>query len=131
MDEGKEEVVERRMVNPWTWQDNFGYSQAIEVSGAQRTIYCAGQTSTDGEGNPVHPEDMRAQINYAFDNLETVLRESGAGLSDVVRLNYYYHRRRSLLRGARRSHESLGRSWLPAQRHAARRVEVGFSRTLG
>ena len=89
MDGGKEEVVERRMVNPWTWQDNFGYSQAIEVSGAQRTIYCAGQTSTDGEGNPVHPEDMRAQINYAFDNLETVLRESGAGLSDVVRLNYY------------------------------------------
>ena len=89
MDEGKEEVVERRMVNPWTWQDNFGYSQAIEVSGAQRTIYCAGQTSTDSEGNPVHPEDMRAQINFALDNLETVLRESGAGLSDVVRLNYY------------------------------------------
>ena len=89
MDEGREEVVKRRMVNPWTWQDNFGYSQAIEVSGAQRTIYCAGQTSTDGEGNPVHPEDMRAQINFAFDNLETVLRESGASLSDVVRLNYY------------------------------------------
>jgi enamine deaminase RidA (YjgF/YER057c/UK114 family) len=81
--------VERRTVNPWTWQDNFGYSQAIEVSGAQRTIFCAGQTSTDDEGSPVHPEDMHAQINYAFDNLETVLRESGAGLSDVVRLNYY------------------------------------------
>jgi enamine deaminase RidA (YjgF/YER057c/UK114 family) len=53
------------------------------------TIFCAGQTSTDDEGSPVHPEDMHAQINYAFDNLETVLRESGAGLSDVVRLNYY------------------------------------------
>jgi enamine deaminase RidA (YjgF/YER057c/UK114 family) len=77
------------MVNPWTWQDKFGYSQAIEVSGAQRTIYCAGQTSTDGEGNPVHPEDMRAQINFALDNLETVLRESGASQSAMVRLNYY------------------------------------------
>jgi enamine deaminase RidA (YjgF/YER057c/UK114 family) len=81
--------VDRRIVNPWTWQDNFGYSQAIEVSGAQRTIFCAGQTSIDGEGRPVHREDMRAQITQALDNLETVLRRSGAGLSDVVRLNYY------------------------------------------
>ena len=77
------------MVNPWTWQDNFGYSQAIEVSGAQRTIFCASQTSVDDEGSPLHPEDMHAQITQAMDNLETVLRESGAGLSDVVRLNYY------------------------------------------
>ena len=81
--------MERQIVNPWTWQDNFGYSQAIEVSGAQRTIFCAGQTSVDGEGRPVHREDMRTQITQALDNLETVLRGSGAGLSDVVRLNYY------------------------------------------
>ena len=81
--------MERRTVNPWAWQDNFGFSQAIEVSGAQRTIFCAGQTSTDGEGTPVHLEDMRAQITQAMDNLETVLREAGAGLSDVVRLNFY------------------------------------------
>jgi enamine deaminase RidA (YjgF/YER057c/UK114 family) len=81
--------VERRTVNPWSWQDSFGFSQAIEVSGAQRTIFCAGQISTDEEGKPVHLNDMRGQINQAMDNLETVLRASGAGLSDVVRLNYY------------------------------------------
>ena len=81
--------MERRTVNPWSWQDSFGFSQAIEVSGAQRTIFCAGQTSTDDEGKPVHLNDMRGQINQAIDNLETVLRESDAGLSDVVRMNYY------------------------------------------
>ena len=81
--------MERRTLNPWTWQDNFGFSQAIEVSGAQRTIFCAGQTSTDHEGKPVHLNDMRGQINQAMDNLEAVLRESDARLSDVVRLNYY------------------------------------------
>ena len=81
--------MERRTVNPWTWQDNFGLSQAIQVSGAQRTIFCAGQTSTDDEGSPVYPEEMRAQITQAMDNLETLLRESGARLSEVVRLNYY------------------------------------------
>jgi len=81
--------VQRRTVNPWSWQDSFGFSRAIGVSGAQRTIFCSGQTSTDDEGKPVHLNDMRGQIDQAMDNLETVLRESGAGLSDVVRLNYY------------------------------------------
>ena len=81
--------MERRRVNPWTWQDKLGFSQAIEVSGAQRIIFCAGQTSTDDDGKPVHLNDMRGQINQAMNNLETVLRESGAGLSNVVRLNYY------------------------------------------
>jgi 2-iminobutanoate/2-iminopropanoate deaminase len=32
---------------------------------------------------------MRAQLTKAMNNLETVLREAGAELSDVVRLNYY------------------------------------------
>ncbi len=81
--------MERRIINPWTWQDDFGYVQANEVSGAQRTLFLAGQASVDEEGRPVHPDDMGAQVAQAMDNLETVLREAGAELSDVVRLNYY------------------------------------------
>jgi len=81
--------LERQVVNPWTWQDQFGYAQAIEVSGAERTLYCAGQTSVDGDGNPVHEGDMTAQLAQAVDNLETVLKQGGFGLADVVRLNYY------------------------------------------
>ena len=38
--------MEQRKVNPWTWQDEYGFSQAIEVTGAERVLYCAGQTST-------------------------------------------------------------------------------------
>ncbi len=82
-------AAERRVINPLTWQDQLGYVQANEVSDTQRTIFCAGQVSVDEEGRPVHPEDMRAQITQAMDNLETVLREAGAQLSDVVRLNIY------------------------------------------
>ena len=82
-------MVERKVINPWTWQDQFGYVQANEVSGVQRTLICSGQVSMDGEGRPVHPEDMGAQLTQALDNLEAVLREAGAELSDVVRLNIY------------------------------------------
>jgi enamine deaminase RidA (YjgF/YER057c/UK114 family) len=82
-------MMESRVINPWTWQDQFGFVQAHEVSGAQRVVYCAGQTSVDGDGSPLHEGDMRAQIEQALDNLETVLREAGLGLSNLVRLNYY------------------------------------------
>lgn len=81
--------MERRIINPWTWQDQLGYVQANEISGAQRTLFLAGQGSVDEEGRPVHPEDMAAQLNQTLDNLATVLREAGAELSDVVRMNYY------------------------------------------
>ena len=81
--------MEQKIINPWTWQDNMGYSQAIEVSGGQHVLYCAGQTSMDAEGRPVHAGDMRAQLGQALDNLETVLTQAGYSLSDVVRLNYY------------------------------------------
>jgi enamine deaminase RidA (YjgF/YER057c/UK114 family) len=81
--------MERRVINPWTWQDQFGFVQAHEVTGAERTLYCAGQTSNDADGNPIHAGDMRAQLGQALDNLETVLREAGFELSQVVRLNYY------------------------------------------
>jgi enamine deaminase RidA (YjgF/YER057c/UK114 family) len=81
--------VEQRKVNPWTWQDQYGFSQAIEVTGAQRVVYCAGQTSTAPDGSTVAPGDMGAQTEKALDNVEAVLREAGLGLDSIVRLNYY------------------------------------------
>jgi enamine deaminase RidA (YjgF/YER057c/UK114 family) len=81
--------METRAVNPWTWQDQFGFAQAQEVTGAERVLYCAGQTSVDADGNPLHEGNMRAQVEQALDNLEAVLRQAGLGFSNVVRLNYY------------------------------------------
>jgi enamine deaminase RidA (YjgF/YER057c/UK114 family) len=82
-------VMERRVINPWTWQDAFGFVQANDVSGAKRTVICSGQTSVDASGAPQHPGDMAAQTRLALDNLETVLRQAGLQLPDVVRLTYY------------------------------------------
>ncbi len=81
--------MERRIINPWKWQDQYGFVQASEVNGGQRVLYCAGQVSVDAEGNPVHAGDMRAQITKALDNLGTVLGAAGFKMSDVVRLNIY------------------------------------------
>lgn len=81
--------MERRIINPWTWQDEFGYVQANEVQNAQRTLYCSGQAANDMDGSPLHPGDMRAQITLALDNLELLLGESGFAFADIVRLNIF------------------------------------------
>lgn len=82
-------MAERRIVNPWTWQDSRGFVQANEVQGAERMLYCAGVISVDDNGQPLHKGDMRAQAMRALDNLETILRQAGCELADVVRLIIY------------------------------------------
>jgi enamine deaminase RidA (YjgF/YER057c/UK114 family) len=81
--------MERRVINPWTWQDPYGVAQGVEITGATRTLICSGQISVDADGHPLHAGDMKAQMKVAFDNLETVLRRADFTLSDVVRLNIY------------------------------------------
>jgi enamine deaminase RidA (YjgF/YER057c/UK114 family) len=81
--------MERTIVNPWSWQDQFGFVQANSLAGAERVVLCAGQASVDEQGRPLHAGDLRRQLQQSLDNLETVLREAGLSLADVVRLDYY------------------------------------------
>lgn len=82
-------MLQNRKINPWTWQDAFGFSQAIETQGHQRVLRCAGQTATNTDGAPMHEGDMGAQIVLALDNLETVLKAADMALANVVRLHVY------------------------------------------
>ena len=76
-------------INPWKWQDRYGFSQAIEVTGARRLLFCAGQIALDAEGQVMYAGDMRGQVEAAMNNVETVLAAAGLSLANVVRLNYY------------------------------------------
>ena len=81
--------MERTAVNPWDWSVKLGYNQAETIDGATRHVFCAGQTAVDGDGNPQHPDDMRAQISLALDNHEAVLEGAGMDLSHVVKHGVY------------------------------------------
>jgi enamine deaminase RidA (YjgF/YER057c/UK114 family) len=81
--------MQRTAVNPWPWSLQFSFSQAERVEGAQRTLYCSGQSAVDANGAPRHAGDMAAQIDLTFDNLEAVLAAGGMSLADVVRLTIY------------------------------------------
>ncbi|WP_410636673.1 RidA family protein [Amycolatopsis sp. cmx-4-83] len=81
--------MERTAVNPWPWSVALGYHQGELVAGPARTLYCAGQTAMNGDGEPQHDGDLAAQLALSLDNLEAVLGEGGMTLGDLVRLTVY------------------------------------------
>jgi enamine deaminase RidA (YjgF/YER057c/UK114 family) len=76
--------MRRQTINPWTWQDAFGFSQAVLVEAPQQTLYVAGQGPISPDGALVHEGDLAGQAVATMDNLETVLAEGGMTLADVV-----------------------------------------------
>jgi enamine deaminase RidA (YjgF/YER057c/UK114 family) len=81
--------MDKRSVNPWNWQDNFSFSQAVEVTGGSHTLFCAGQASISADGQPLHKDDMEAQLKLTLDNIETVLTKGAYNWTNIVRLTIY------------------------------------------
>jgi enamine deaminase RidA (YjgF/YER057c/UK114 family) len=81
--------MERRIINPWPWSINFGFQQAVETSNATKTLYCSGQTAANEKGELQAAGDMGRQLLISWENLETVLKESGYAAKDVARLTVY------------------------------------------
>ena len=81
--------MKRTTINPWTWNEAFGYSQGALVENPRQTVYVAGQVSIEAEGNVCHAGDMAGQVGQALDNMEVVLAAAGFTLTDVVRLDIY------------------------------------------
>ena len=78
--------MERRVINPWTWSQNFGYHQGHEVTGAERTLWISGQTSTDGDGTVINVGDMGGQVRQAVENVKAVLASADMTAADLVRI---------------------------------------------
>jgi enamine deaminase RidA (YjgF/YER057c/UK114 family) len=81
--------MDRTDVNPWEWSKAIGFSQAVEVRGAERLLICSGQTAIDDDGSPPTSSDMGDQVRKAFENLGVVLQTAGLNSSHVVKVNYF------------------------------------------
>lgn len=80
--------MEKRIINPWQYQDNFGYAQAVEIKQAESTLYCAGQAAMNADGVP-STGDMKSQLIQALQNLEQVIGKAGYKCEGIVRLNIF------------------------------------------
>jgi reactive intermediate/imine deaminase len=81
--------MEKTQVNPWSWQDQFGYSQAWRVDGAHSVVFLAGQVPLSPDGKLVGEGDFVAQCRQVFENLQAVLHDAGATFDNVVKVTVY------------------------------------------
>ena len=68
------------------WESFAGYSRAVRLDD---TVYVAGTTATDNDGNVVGIGDATAQTRFILEKVERALIEAGASLNDVVRTRIY------------------------------------------
>ncbi|MCW3167951.1 RidA family protein [Chryseobacterium sp. 09-1422] len=80
--------MEKRIINPWTWQNDRNYAQAVEVKNVQSTLYVSGQTAIDENGIS-SDADMKTQITKTIENLEKVILQADFELKNIVRLNVF------------------------------------------
>jgi 2-iminobutanoate/2-iminopropanoate deaminase len=80
--------MEKRIINPWQWQDQRSYVQAVEVKHAESTLYVSGQAAVYADGQS-STDDMKTQLILAIQNLEQVISEAGYEPENIVRLNIY------------------------------------------
>lgn len=80
--------MEKRIINPWTWQNDRNYAQAVEVKNVQSTLYVSGQTAIDDNGIS-SDADMKTQITKTIENLEKVILQADFELKNMVRLNVF------------------------------------------
>jgi reactive intermediate/imine deaminase len=81
--------MEKTQVNPWSWQEQYGYSQAWRVDGAQSVVFLAGQVPLSADGSLVGEGDFVAQCRQVFENLQTVLEQAGASFDNVVKVTVF------------------------------------------
>jgi 2-iminobutanoate/2-iminopropanoate deaminase len=81
--------MEKRQINPWSWQDRFGFSQGWRVDDASAVVFLAGQGPVSPDGEVVGAGDFEAQVRQTFTNIGTVLEQSGASFSSIVKLTVY------------------------------------------
>lgn len=80
--------MQKRVINPWTWQDTRGYVQGVEVRQQEGVLYCAGQAAVLPDGSS-STADMKTQMQQALQNLETVISQAGYVCKNIVRLTVY------------------------------------------
>jgi len=79
----------RKFVNPRTVPKPMGpYSQAVVATG-KTLVFISGQVPEDADGNLVGKNNIVAQTQQVLKNLKAMLDETGATVSDLVKITLF------------------------------------------
>jgi reactive intermediate/imine deaminase len=114
----EERPVDKTQVNPWGWQDQFGFSQGWKVDGAQSLVFVSGQIPATSDGAVVEG-GFEAQARQVFENLGTVLQQAGATYESIVKVTVFLTDISNLP-----EYRRIKSQFIPGRQPAATAVEV-------
>ncbi len=71
----------------WDWYQHLAFKHGIH---AGDMVFVGGQVDKSSSGEPLHAYDVATQTGVVIRHIDTVLREFGGGLADVVKLVAFY-----------------------------------------
>ena len=80
-------MARRSIHAPDAPQSRGGYAQAVELTGATRTLYVSGQIPETADGRM--PQDFAGQARLCWANIEAQLRAAGMTLDDLVKATVF------------------------------------------
>lgn len=80
--------MKKEIINPDSMAPARGFNHGILVDGG-KLLFLAGQDGADAEENIVAPNDLVAQFDQALENHQTVVKNAGGKMDDIVKLNTF------------------------------------------
>ena len=83
-------MLERRHAWPeghWDWLHHLSYKHGLRCGDM---LFVGGQVDKDSKGRVLNKNDLKGQTRTAMRHIDTVLKELGSGLADVVKLVAFY-----------------------------------------
>jgi len=77
--------MQKKVINPWTWQDARSYVQAVEIKNHSSILYISEQTAINENGISSNAA-IDVQLKETLQNLEKVILKADYELKDIVRL---------------------------------------------
>ena len=71
----------------WDWYRHLAFKHGVHC---EQFVHVGGQVDKTSRGDPLHADDLPAQIGVVVRHIDTVLREFGASLADTVKLTAFY-----------------------------------------
>ncbi|MBM3357316.1 MAG: RidA family protein [Betaproteobacteria bacterium] len=71
----------------WDWYQHLAFKHGVR---AGDMVFVGGQVDKSPAGEPLHASDLATQTAVVIRHIDTVLREFGAGLANVVKLVAFY-----------------------------------------